>query len=76
MQFCVPWGLVLGLLSLASAAAIQNGTEGIDLFEVHLPVDWKDAVANGVKFVFVKVGEIDQIDRRVIPRFSPTYICI
>ncbi|KAF4241295.1 hypothetical protein CNMCM6805_002395 [Aspergillus fumigatiaffinis] len=37
--------------------ATQNGTEGIDLFEVHLPVDWKDAVANGVKFVFVKATE-------------------
>ncbi|KAF4188586.1 hypothetical protein CNMCM7927_001281 [Aspergillus lentulus] len=35
----------------------QNGTEGIDLFEVHLPVDWKGAVANGVKFVFVKATE-------------------
>ncbi|KAF4155538.1 hypothetical protein CNMCM6069_007946 [Aspergillus lentulus] len=37
--------------------ATQNGTEGIDLFEVHLPVDWKGAVANGVKFVFVKATE-------------------
>lgn len=73
MQLCVPWGLLVGILSLASAAVTQNGTEGIDLFEVHLPVDWKDAVANGVKFVFVKVGEIDQKDRRAIPRFSPNY---
>ncbi|GAQ08539.1 hypothetical protein ALT_5860 [Aspergillus lentulus] len=37
--------------------ATQNGTEGIDLFEVHLPVDWKGAVANGLKFVFVKATE-------------------
>jgi GH25 family lysozyme M1 (1,4-beta-N-acetylmuramidase) len=61
----MPWWLLLGLLSLSSATATQNGTEGIDLFEVHLPVDWKAAVADGVKFVFVKVGEIDQNDRRV-----------
>ncbi|KAH2602275.1 hypothetical protein KXW93_008239 [Aspergillus fumigatus] len=57
MQFCIPWGVLLGLLSLASAVATQNGTEGIDLFEVHLPVNWKGAVANGVKFAFVKATE-------------------
>ncbi|KAL2829485.1 glycoside hydrolase superfamily [Aspergillus cavernicola] len=58
-----PWWLLL-LLSLVcvvasttATAALQNGTRGIDLFEVHLPVNWKNAVADGVEFVFVKATE-------------------
>jgi hypothetical protein len=54
------WCLLLGLLSVSSAATTPNGTEGIDLFEVHLPVNWKAAVADGVRFVYIKVGELNQ----------------
>ncbi|KAI9369237.1 glycoside hydrolase superfamily [Aspergillus egyptiacus] len=32
-------------------------TEGIDLLEIHLPVDWKDSIAAGVEFVYVKATE-------------------
>ncbi|KAL4882809.1 glycoside hydrolase superfamily [Aspergillus karnatakaensis] len=46
----------------STAPAPQNETQpqtiqGIDLFEVHLPVAWKAAVANGVEFLFVKATE-------------------
>ncbi|KAL4899606.1 hypothetical protein BDW74DRAFT_188986 [Aspergillus multicolor] len=58
------WLASLGLASLSLAltsipASIQNETvtRGIDLFEIHLPVNWKTAVAQGVEFVFVKATE-------------------
>ncbi|RDW76815.1 putative secreted glycosyl hydrolase [Aspergillus mulundensis] len=56
------WLLSLGLSSLVSAsipASVQNETvtRGIDLFEIHLPVNWKTAVAQDVQFVFVKATE-------------------
>ncbi|KAL2836133.1 glycoside hydrolase superfamily [Aspergillus pseudodeflectus] len=37
--------------------AAQNGTQGIDLFEIHLPVIWSAAAASGVEFVIVKTTE-------------------
>ncbi|KAL4870902.1 hypothetical protein BDV12DRAFT_165449 [Aspergillus spectabilis] len=65
MHLQTPWWLLAGLISTsvspaaAAATAAQNVTEtqGIDLFEIHLPVNWKAAVANGVEFVFVKATE-------------------
>ncbi|KAL5339215.1 glycoside hydrolase superfamily, partial [Aspergillus crustosus] len=66
MHLQTPWWLLAALLSAsvpAAAAATtptpQNVTEtqGIDLFEIHLPVNWKAAVANGVEFLFVKATE-------------------
>ncbi|OJJ04893.1 hypothetical protein ASPVEDRAFT_137695 [Aspergillus versicolor CBS 583.65] len=52
------WWLLSALASLASSTSLPvNGTRGIDLFEIHLPVNWKNAVADGVEFVFVKATE-------------------
>ncbi|KAL4784184.1 glycoside hydrolase superfamily [Aspergillus varians] len=48
---------VASLAPISSAIPTQNGTQGIDLFEIHPPVNWKTAVANGVQFVFVKATE-------------------
>ncbi len=57
MQIAKLWWLFSALPSLAFRASPLpvNGTRGIDLFEIHLPVNWDNAVANGVEFVFVKV---------------------
>ncbi|KAL2783194.1 glycoside hydrolase superfamily [Aspergillus keveii] len=55
--------LLPALVSSSSAlftsipAAAQNGTQGIDLFEIHLPVIWSAAAAGGVEFVIVKTTE-------------------
>ncbi|KAL6233044.1 hypothetical protein BDW75DRAFT_242371 [Aspergillus navahoensis] len=61
MRFHTPWLISLGLVSIAAATVppSENGTvtRGIDLFEIHLPVNWKTAVAEGVEFVFVKATE-------------------
>ncbi|KAL4938018.1 hypothetical protein BDV06DRAFT_201840 [Aspergillus oleicola] len=46
----------IGLCS-ATTAAQKNGTQGIDLFGIHLPVNYGAAVKNGVEFVFVKATE-------------------
>ncbi|KAL4950523.1 glycoside hydrolase superfamily [Aspergillus filifer] len=43
--------LVAGLVGLCSAAnTAQNGTQGIDLFGTHLPVNYDAAVKKGVEF--------------------------
>jgi hypothetical protein len=56
------WLLSPSLASIVTATALvlRNATvtRGIDLFEIHLPVNWKTAVAEGVEFVFVKVGDL------------------
>ncbi|KAL5001372.1 glycoside hydrolase superfamily [Aspergillus recurvatus] len=61
MRFHTPWLISLGLASIGAATAPASGNEtvtrGIDLFEIHLPVNWKTAVAEGVEFVFVKATE-------------------
>lgn len=58
MRLASPWWLFSAFPSLSSAATPLpvNGTRGIDLFEIHLPVNWKNAVADGVEFVFVKAS--------------------
>ncbi|KAL4932535.1 putative secreted glycosyl hydrolase [Aspergillus undulatus] len=56
----LPW-LVAALVAFtsATATATQNGTQiqGIDLFEIHLPVNYNAAAAKGVEFVYVKATE-------------------
>lgn len=58
MRIASPWWLFSAFPSLSSGASPLpvNGTRGIDLFEIHFPVDWKNAVADGVEFVFVKAS--------------------
>ncbi|KAL2870927.1 putative secreted glycosyl hydrolase [Aspergillus lucknowensis] len=51
------WLWLLTGLASATANTTQNGTQGIDLLDYHLPVNWKTAIANGVEFVFVKATE-------------------
>ncbi|KAL4777274.1 glycoside hydrolase superfamily [Aspergillus nidulans var. acristatus] len=55
------WLLSLSFACIVTATApvLRNATvtRGIDLFEIHLPVNWKTAVAEGVEFVFVKSTE-------------------
>ncbi|KAL4799169.1 putative secreted glycosyl hydrolase [Aspergillus venezuelensis] len=51
--------LLAGLVGLCAATneAQSNGTQGIDLFGTHLPVNYEAALKNGVEFVFVKATE-------------------